>query len=92
MRRCGQTLEDFRAGGWFPPGTAEPVDGGYQVSGQWTFASGCNYANWLTGQALVTENGAPKLGPDGKPIPLIVLFPSSAATIIDVEDARNRQQ
>src|SRR5207249_9965329 len=28
----------FPAGGWFPPGTAEPVDGCYKVSGQWTFA------------------------------------------------------
>lgn len=73
----------FPAGGWFPPGTAEPVDGGYKVSGQWTFASGCNYATWLTGQALVTENSAPKLGADGKPIPLIVFFPSREATIID---------
>src|SRR5262245_60584040 len=73
----------FPAGGWFPPGTAEPVQGGFRVSGQWAFGSGCNYANWLTGQALVTENGGPKIGPDSKPIPLIVFFPASEATIID---------
>ena len=73
----------FSAGSWFPPGTAERVEGGYRVSGRWSFGSGCNYANWLTGQALVTENGVPKIGPDGKPIALIVFFPASEATIID---------
>jgi alkylation response protein AidB-like acyl-CoA dehydrogenase len=73
----------FPAGSWFPPGTAEPVDGGYRITGQWSFASGCDYANWLTAQALVTENGALKIGADGKPIPLIVFFPSSEAKIID---------
>ena len=76
-------LRGFPAGSWFPPGTAEPVEGGYRVSGQWSFGSGCNYANWLTGQALVTENGVPKIGPDGKPIALIVFFRASEATIID---------
>ena len=73
----------FPAGSWFPPGTAEPVEGGYRVSGRWSFGSGCNYANWLTGQALVTENGSPKIGVNGKPIALIVFFPASEATIID---------
>jgi len=76
-------LRGFPAGSWFPPGTAESVEGGYRVSGQWNFASGCDYANWLCGQALVTENGAPKIGVDGKPIPLIVFFPANEATIID---------
>jgi alkylation response protein AidB-like acyl-CoA dehydrogenase len=73
----------FPAGSWFPPGTAEPVEGGYRVSGQWSFGSGCDYANWLTGQALVMENGRPKIGPGGKPEALIVFFRASEATIID---------
>ncbi|WP_225320831.1 acyl-CoA dehydrogenase family protein [Streptomyces luteolifulvus] len=29
-----------------PMGTAEPVEGGYRVSGRWTPASGCAHADW----------------------------------------------
>jgi alkylation response protein AidB-like acyl-CoA dehydrogenase len=32
---------------------------------------------------LVTDNGTPKSGADGKPISLIVFFPANEATIID---------
>lgn len=32
-----------------------PVDGGYQLSGQWIFSSGCRHANWLA--ALATPDG-----------------------------------
>ncbi len=71
------------AGGWFPPGRAEVVPGGYRVTGQWAFGSGCDYANWLTGQVLVWHNGAPQIGSDGKPVALIIFFPAKAATIID---------
>jgi alkylation response protein AidB-like acyl-CoA dehydrogenase len=61
-------------GAWFPPGTAEPVQGGYRVTGQWAFGSGSNYATWFTGQALLTDQGVPRLGPDGHPLALIVFF------------------
>jgi alkylation response protein AidB-like acyl-CoA dehydrogenase len=71
------------AGAWFPPGTAERVDGGYQVSGRWSFGSGCHYATWLTAQALVTENGVPRLGPDGNPTPLIVFIRADEAEVLD---------
>ena len=51
------------AGGWFPPGAATPVDGGYRVSGQWAFGSGCRHADWLTGMAVILgADGQPELG------------------------------
>ena len=34
-----------------------PVDGGYRLSGQWIFSSGCRHANWLA--ALATPEGEP---------------------------------
>ncbi len=71
------------AGAWFPPGTAEPVQGGYKVNARWSFGSGCQYATWLTGQALIMENGAPKLGDNGLPMPLIMFFPASEAEVVE---------
>lgn len=71
------------AGGWFPPGAAEPVQGGYRVTARWAFGSGCHYASWLTGQALVHENGAPRLSPDGQPEALIIFVPAHEAEVLD---------
>jgi alkylation response protein AidB-like acyl-CoA dehydrogenase len=81
-----EILADPRAvinGSLFPPLTAEPVPGGYRVSGRTAFASGCNYATWLQCQAIVLENGTPKIGADGIPKALMVHFPAGEAEIID---------
>jgi alkylation response protein AidB-like acyl-CoA dehydrogenase len=72
--------EDVFAGGAdvlcsssFAPGgaTAEPVAGGFRLSGRWEFSSGCDAARWLM-------LGAP--GPAG---PMWVLVPRSDYEIID---------
>jgi 3-hydroxy-9,10-secoandrosta-1,3,5(10)-triene-9,17-dione monooxygenase len=39
-----------------PSGTALPVDGGYRVSGKWSFASGSFYATWFTGGVNVVDD------------------------------------
>jgi indole-3-acetate monooxygenase len=71
------------AGGWFPPGQATAVEGGYQVTGRWSFASTCHYAQYLTGMTVVVDNGAPRTGPDGSPAMMVVFFPPEEAEIID---------
>jgi 3-hydroxy-9,10-secoandrosta-1,3,5(10)-triene-9,17-dione monooxygenase len=57
----------------FAPGgaKAEPVDGGFRLSGRWEFSSGCDAAGWLM-------LGAP--GPAG---PMWVLVPRSDWEILD---------
>jgi alkylation response protein AidB-like acyl-CoA dehydrogenase len=71
------------AGAWFPPGQATPVEGGYQVTGRWAFASTCHYAQYLTGMTMVVDDGEPRTSPDGSPVMMIVFFPPEDAEIID---------
>src|SRR4029079_2601000 len=51
------------AGTLQPRGTAERVEGGYRVTGQWPFGSNCANADWLIGGALVAGPGAGGVGP-----------------------------
>ncbi|MEA3027869.1 MAG: hypothetical protein QOF91_3154 [Alphaproteobacteria bacterium] len=73
---------------WGPVGPnakATAVDGGYRVSGTWLYASGSRHAEWLGGHCpLVDAQGAPCLGPDGKPTERTVLFRKTSAVIRDV--------
>ncbi|HVE99372.1 MAG TPA: acyl-CoA dehydrogenase family protein [Mycobacteriales bacterium] len=44
---------DVIIGGVFAPsGSAVAVDGGYRVSGRWSFASGCQHSQWLYGHCM----------------------------------------
>jgi alkylation response protein AidB-like acyl-CoA dehydrogenase len=56
------------AGSIQPIGTAEPVPGGWRVSGRWPFASGCQHADWLGAFCVMHENGKPLTGEDGAPM------------------------
>ncbi len=53
------------AGSGQPGGTAEAMAGGWRVSGRWSFASGCQHADWMGGLCVVTEGGKPVAGPAG---------------------------
>ena len=45
------------AGVFAPFGKAVPVDGGYLLSGRWSFASGIRHSNWISaGARVVTED------------------------------------
>jgi alkylation response protein AidB-like acyl-CoA dehydrogenase len=77
-RAADEIIADPRAvvnGSLFPPLTAEPVPGGYRVSGRTAFGSGCAYTTWFGAQAIVLDNGAPRLGPGGIPA-----MPASSST------------
>jgi alkylation response protein AidB-like acyl-CoA dehydrogenase len=50
------------AGVFSPSGALIAVEGGYNVTGRWSFASGCEHANWLFGNSVESiENGEPRL-------------------------------
>jgi 3-hydroxy-9,10-secoandrosta-1,3,5(10)-triene-9,17-dione monooxygenase len=43
-----------------PTGKARLADGGHQLSGRWSFSSGCNHASWvLLGGIVTNDEGAP---------------------------------
>lgn len=72
---------------WGPgPGArAVTVEGGYRVTGTWSFASGCRHATWLGGHCPISEpDGSPRRNGDGKTVERTMLFPASSAQIVDV--------
>jgi alkylation response protein AidB-like acyl-CoA dehydrogenase len=44
------------AGAFNPTGSIAAADGGFRVSGRWSFASGCEHADWIYGNCI--ESGA----------------------------------
>jgi len=72
---------------WGPPGPAEAraVPGGYRLTGTWSFASGSHHATWLGAHvAILDQNGAPQLRPDGAPVMRTLLFPKASASFTDI--------
>jgi alkylation response protein AidB-like acyl-CoA dehydrogenase len=53
----------FLAGGVNGDGVARAVAGGFEVSGRWSFASGCRRAPWLGGLCVVDGGAAPAAAP-----------------------------
>jgi len=71
------------AGALNPLGRATPVDGGYRVSGQWPFASGCHNAHYFWGQCIVYDGDAPARTSGGGPLLREALIPRSEYEILD---------
>ncbi len=77
-------LDDVTAGWVMPAGRATPVEGGFRVSGQWQFGSGCTHADVMIGGCLVVgDDGAPTLDKQGQPMPRITVAPADRFEILD---------
>ncbi|MBO9380587.1 flavin-dependent monooxygenase [Sphingomonas histidinilytica] len=64
------------AGGIFPPQKAVPVEGGLEVSGRWSWGSGCTGAE-VIGVGIKVEGGGPTGG-----LPLIAVTPAKNVQIV----------
>jgi alkylation response protein AidB-like acyl-CoA dehydrogenase len=67
---------------WGPPNrhTATAVPGGYRVSGEWHFASGCRQSTWMGAHCQVVEpDGSLRLNRFGQPTTRTLLFPKENA-------------
>ncbi len=72
----------------FPVGTprADAVDGGFLVSGQWGFASGCLHASWFDARAMVFDHGERVTTRAGLFAMMSCLVPRDAVTLTDTWD------
>ncbi|AJW97332.1 hypothetical protein BM43_4094 [Burkholderia gladioli] len=65
-------------GSYAPVCKAEPVEGGYVISGRWSFASGCDCAQWSLCAAIL-----PATGEREAPAPAFLLVPETDYRIED---------
>ncbi len=71
------------AGAVNPSGKAFIADSGYRVTGHWTYGSGIRHSTWTLGNCVVHDRDGPRKGPNGAPEVRLVIFPTSAAELID---------
>ena len=82
---CDEAIDEIFAGGKAPKtagvaapsGEATAVDGGYMVSGRWSFASGIRHAQWVSSGAMLVGGNA------DQPQHLRIVVPTSQAQIHD---------
>jgi indole-3-acetate monooxygenase len=63
------------AGTFNPTGAAVATDGGYVVTGRWTFASGCQHSDWFLAHCIVDDGRMPPMR--------MMVVPAADVDIID---------
>lgn len=71
------------AGSINPPGRMQRTAGGYRLTGQWRFGSGCQQADVFILAAILCEGEEPIIGANGVPEMLGVAVPASDVEIVD---------
>jgi alkylation response protein AidB-like acyl-CoA dehydrogenase len=73
---------------WGPPEQAKAVlcEGGYRLTGKWSFASGVRHATWIGAHTPVFEpDGVTrKMDPRGEPMVVTCIVPASKVRLVDV--------
>ncbi len=70
-----------------PPIKAIAVEGGWRVTGSWSFASGGHHATWIGAHCVAADaDGTPRRGANGAPLPRTLLFPAAKVTWTDIWD------
>ena len=75
------------AGTIIPRGEAHLVDGGFRVSGEYTFGSGIDYSNWLMCLCRLFDLNGVKLTPEGNPETVMMFVPIEQAVVHDTWSA-----
>jgi alkylation response protein AidB-like acyl-CoA dehydrogenase len=66
-----------------PNGVAVPVEGGYRVTGRWSFASGSNHTRWLCGVSRIKDGDEFRTREDGTPLLHFIFFSRDQYEFID---------
>lgn len=66
-----------------PRGQALREDGGYRVSGRWSFGSAGLHAEWFVGGCIVVDQDGPVKTSGGHPIVRMMFFPRSECLVYD---------
>jgi alkylation response protein AidB-like acyl-CoA dehydrogenase len=69
------------AGSGKTTGIAKKINGGYQVSGSWPYATGAAHATAFTANCIIEENGVALKNKDGGPLVKPLLFLRNEVTI-----------
>lgn len=76
----GEDADTRMSSSYAPTGRATPIEGGFNLTGRWSFSSGCDHATWVLLGGLI-------FGSDGKPADFrTFLLPRSDYEIVDVWD------
>ena len=70
-------------GSQVPYGRALKTSGGWRLTGQWPFASGCSHANWVSTGSWMFEGEEPVLDESGNPMWRLFLSSASGCRILD---------
>ena len=69
-----------------PIGRAVAVEGGFDVSGRWPFASGSTHATWFAAECVIYDGESKRLDEQGNEKTKMLFVPASEVTIHDTWD------
>lgn len=71
-------------GGQFAPlGQGVIVDGGYRLTGAWSFGSGTGHSQYVAAGFMPMADGAPRMMDNGMPVMMVALVPRDEVTFTD---------
>jgi indole-3-acetate monooxygenase len=79
----GRDPHAITAGVVLPYGTAVVGDGGYRVSGHWSYGSGCQHSTWIFCACHVFDSDQRRLTEDGEPEVRFCFVPAAQVSIVE---------
>ena len=71
-------------GGQFAPlGQGVVVDGGYRLTGSWSFGSGTGHSQYVAAGFMPMQDGMPRMMDNGTPVMMVALVPRDEVTFTD---------